>query len=317
MLSRNTFPLNARVLVPLSKSSPPVSAEDPSAVFCLANPSSGRDRGLTATPATANRNARQQSLEVERIVQESMKLLGTAAHDLRQPVAAILAYGELLSEDADRTMSPEQAELLQEIVSMSEFALRLLEDTLDLANAESGTVQLHAVPASLVPVVAQSVALNTPLADRKRIRLRFIQQSEPVLVLVDSLKMSKVFNNLIENAIKYCEPGSEIRVRISRSGDRVLASVQDNGPGIASDDVKNLFTPFQRTQARARSEEPGTGLGLSIAKNIVELHGGRIWAETQIGKGTTFYVSLPICTLPVQASLSGHRSVRVANAGRY
>jgi signal transduction histidine kinase len=110
--------------------------------------------------------------------------------------------------------------------------------------------------------------------------------------------MIKVFNNLIENAIKYCQPGARIEARISRGEDSVLVAVQDDGPGIGPADLKTLFTPFQRTRARALSEEPSAGLGLAIAKDIVDLHGGRIWVKSEVGKGTTFYVSLPIQNRP-------------------
>jgi signal transduction histidine kinase len=105
--------------------------------------------------------------------------------------------------------------------------------------------------------------------------------------------MTKVFNNLIENAIKYCQPGARIEVRVWRVEDRVMVSVEDDGPGIEAADLKTLFSPFQRTRARALSEERSAGLGLAIAKHMVDLHGGQISVRSEIGVGTTFYVSLP------------------------
>jgi two-component system phosphate regulon sensor histidine kinase PhoR len=123
--------------------------------------------------------------------------------------------------------------------------------------------------------------------------LNLVQYGEPRPVLVDRIKMTKVFNNLIENAIKYCQPGARIDVRVWRVDHRVVASVADNGPGIDPTDLKTLFTAFQKTRARALSEEPSAGLGLAIAKHIVDLHGGQISVSTQIGVGTAFYVSLP------------------------
>jgi signal transduction histidine kinase len=123
--------------------------------------------------------------------------------------------------------------------------------------------------------------------------LTLLQHGEPRPVLVDRVKITKVFNNLIENAIKYCQPGTRIEVRVWRVEDRVMVSVGDDGPGIDSTDLKTLFTPFQRTRARARSEEHSAGLGLAIAKHMVDLHGGQISVRSEIGVGTTFYVSLP------------------------
>ena len=107
------------------------------------------------------------------------------------------------------------------------------------------------------------------------------------------MRLRQVFNNLFDNAIKYCQPGAEIEAKIWRRYNEVVVSVSDNGPGIGPEDLKTLFTPFQKTRARSLSEEPGTGLGLAIAKRIVELHGGRITAQSAVGHGTTFQVSLP------------------------
>jgi len=237
--------------------------------------------------------AKRKSLELDRIFRDKAELLGTAVHDLRLPVANIQIYSELMAEGINGTAGPELIEWVNSIHASSTFALRLLDETLDLAIAESGTAQLHAVPAILAPIVAKSVSMSFPLAARKQMGLTLIQEGEPQPVLLDAIKMCKVFNNLIENAIKYSQPGARIEVRILREEDSVRVSVKDDGPGIGPADLKTLFTPFQRTRARALSEEPSAGLGLSIAKRIVNLHGGRIWLNTETGKGTTFYVSLP------------------------
>jgi signal transduction histidine kinase len=222
-----------------------------------------------------------------------LKLLGTAAHDLRNPVAAILIYSELLAEALGHTVSKEQGAMIESIHSVSQYMLHLLDDTLDFASSQPGTAPLRATPAILVDILAQSVAMLSPLAARKNMHLNLIQEGKPVPVLVNGTKISKVFNNLIENAVKYCQPGARIEVRISRTPEKVLVSVQDDGPGICPSDLNTLFTPFHRTRARALSEEQGTGLGLAIAKHVVDLHGGRIEVESQVGKGTTFHVSLP------------------------
>jgi len=237
---------------------------------------------------------KQKGPEFDKVIREKAELLGLAVHDLRLPVATIQIYSELLAEGIGGGASPEVLEWINSIHSVSEFALRMLDETLDLAIAESGTVQLHTAPAILSDVVERSVSMSFPLAARKQIGLTLIQDGEPQPVLMDRVKMSKVFNNLIENAIKYCQPGARIEVQVSYRRDSARVSVQDDGPGIGHADLKTLFTPFQRTRARALSAEPSAGLGLSIAKRIVDLHGGRIWLKSEIGKGTTFYVCLPI-----------------------
>ena len=253
-------------------------------------PPAGEDRGRFRSLL---QRIKQKDRKIAGIIRQKAELLGTAVHDLRLPVATIQIYSELLAEGIDGKASPEQAEWIDSIRSVSTFALRLLDETLDLARGESGTLQLHPKPAILADVVAESVAMCRPLAARKRMKLTFVEDGERRRVLVDPLKMSKVFNNLIENAIKFCKPGSRIKVRVMQQEHMVRVSVHDDGPGIDPTDLKNLFTPFQRTRARAYSDEPSAGLGLVIAKHIVDLHDGRIGVKSEVGAGTTFYVSLP------------------------
>lgn len=231
---------------------------------------------------------------------ENTTPLGMAAHDLRHPAAALVTYSELLAEAAGPEARGEQLALIDSIRSVSDFLLRLLDDALELAHAESGAAQLRTAPSIVTDIVAQCVAMSRPLAARKRMRFSFIQQGRPVLVVLDALKMSKVFNNLIENAIQHCQRGARIEVRVSFDEDSVLFFVRDNGPGIDPAHLRTLFTPFQKT--RSGSDQSGTGLGLAIAKHTVDLHGGRIWANSEVGKGTTFYVSLSAAISPQKKS---------------
>jgi signal transduction histidine kinase len=238
--------------------------------------------------------------EMEPFHPEYTTPLGMVAHDLRHPAAALVTYGELLAEATGPETRGEQLALIDSIRSVSDFLLRLLDDALELAHAESGTAQLRTAPSIVTDIVAQCVAMSRPLVARKRMHLTFLQQGEPLLVRLDALKMSRVFNNLIENAIQHCQSGARIEVRLSFGEDAVLFFVRDNGPGIDPADLSTLFTPFQKT--RSASDQSGTGLGLAIAKHTVGLHGGRIWANSEVGKGATFYVSLPAAINPDKKS---------------
>ena len=234
----------------------------------------------------------KQDLDLDGVVPERAEQLGMAVHDLRSPLSAIRVYSDLLAESIGNRADPELIAWIDSIHSASEFALRLLDDTLDFATVGSRAIQLRLSPGTLASIAANSVAMNRALAVRKRTRLTFVEDGEPETVLVDSVKMSKVFNNLITNAIKFSQPGAQIEVRVSHGRDRVLVSVKDNGPGIPPADLKTLFTPFQKTLARALCEEPGSGLGLAIAKRIVNLHHGRISVTSKVGVGTTVCVFL-------------------------
>jgi len=220
-------------------------------------------------------------------------ILEIAAHDLRHPATVLVTLSELLREGAGQTMSEENMELINSIHSVSQFMIRLLDDTLDFAGGLAGAVQLHTAPSKVSGLVEQSVEMSRPLAAKKNISLDFDQDGEPLPVALDALKIRTVFNNLIDNAIKHCQPGARVAIRISRSPETVQVSVRDDGPGIAPSALKTVFTPFQQTCARASDEERGTGLGLAIAYNIVRLHGGRMDVKSQLGTGTTFYVTLP------------------------
>ena len=262
--------------------------------------------GVTSRPIYPDERARRRAAkrDVDSLILENTTSLGMAAHDLRHPAAAVVIYSELLAQTVGQNASAEQRELIDSIQSVSKLLLRLLDDSLEFAQAQSGSVQLRTRRSTLVTIVAQCVAMSRPLAARKQMRLSFFQEGKPLLVVLDALKMTKVFNNLIDNAIRYCQSGARIEVGISRGGDEVVVSVHDNGPGIDPTDLRALFIPFQKAGSCARSDESstGTGLGLAIAKHAVDLHGGRIWVDSEVGKGTTFYVSLPAATNGVKKS---------------
>jgi len=228
--------------------------------------------------------------------------LGMAAHDLRHPAAALVIYSELLAQTVGHNANVQQRELIESIHSVSKLLLRMLDDSLELAQAQCGNAQLHTVRSTVVTIVAQCVAMSRPLADRRQMRLSFFQEGKPRLVLLDALKMTKFFVNLIDNAIRYCQAGARIEVGILSGENEIVVSVHDNGPGIDPADLDVLFVPFQKIRSRARSDDSSTGLGLAIAKHTVELHGGRIWVNSEVGSGTTVYVALPVASHTLKKS---------------
>jgi len=135
--------------------------------------------------------------------------------------------------------------------------------------------------------------LNRVLAAKKQIEIELMDEPLPLLLL-DASKIEQVLNNLLSNAIKFSPPRTTIRVRVARADDQILLAVQDQGPGIPPNELDKLFKPFQRTSVKSTAGEKGTGLGLSIVKKIVEGHHGKIWVESQVGQGTTFFVALPL-----------------------
>jgi signal transduction histidine kinase len=228
---------------------------------------------------------------LETLHKEKTRWLAMAAHDLRNPVSAIMANSQLLEQELAGT-SAENLEPLRNINSSSEFLLKLLDDLLDISAMESGTPRFTPERTQLRSVVDDSVALVRHLASRKGIDMEACYSEGIPALNLDRHQMTQVLFNLLENAIKYCPNYARVNVSLLPGAANVVIKVQDNGPGIPPDALEIIFIPFQRL-AQASSAR-GTGLGLAICKRIVERHGGRIWAENAVAGGAVFHVSLPL-----------------------
>jgi signal transduction histidine kinase len=215
-----------------------------------------------------------------------------AAHDLRNPLHVIHAFSELLLEEGD-VLDADLMEMVTVMRDSSAFMTRLVNDLLDVAKIESGELHLEREKVDLVELVERSVHLNRVLAGRKNIALEFQPISLPKLHL-DPNKIAQVFNNLLSNAIKFSYPGSEVQVTLEESGGQAVVSVADEGQGIPEEDFEKLFKPYAKASVRSTDGEESTGLGLVIVRKIVDGHGGKIWVESEVGKGSTFHVKLPI-----------------------
>jgi signal transduction histidine kinase len=220
------------------------------------------------------------------------QFLGMAAHDLRNPLQGILYYSEFLLEDPAR-LEADQLEFITVIHDQSQYMTSLVNDLLDVATIESGKLQLDLQPVDLAKLAQTNLVRNRLFAGRKNITLDFEVGNIP-MSLLDAAKMEQVLDNLTTNAIKYSRPGSHVHIRLRVVGTEILLSVQDEGPGIPPAELDLLFKPFQRTSVKSTGGEKSSGLGLVIAKRIVNGHAGRIWVESQVGIGSTFFVAIPI-----------------------
>ncbi len=244
---------------------------------------------------TMQRELAKKNAELERLNQEKNRFLGMAAHELRNPLHIIQTYSELLSENRAALSAEEQHEFLTNIFNLSQYMARLIDDLLSVSVIEAGQLNLELQRVDLVALVRQNVARNRLLAARKQMDI--VVESEPLPpFLLDVAKIEQVLDNLINNAIKFSPPGTRIWVRLRGQENGALLAVQDQGPGIPPQEIEKLFKPFGRLGARTTGGERSTGLGLVIVKRIVEGHHGTIWPESQVGQGTTFFVSLPRST---------------------
>jgi signal transduction histidine kinase len=240
------------------------------------------------------RELAKKNAELQRLNREKNRFLGMAAHDLRNPLYVVLAQSEFLLERFPDTLLAAHQEMLKNIYDYSLFMANLVNDLLDVAKIEAGELQLNLEVVDLEALVTRNVALNGLLAAKKGTEIELHAEPLPP-ALVDPAKIEQVLNNLIGNGVKFSPPGSRVEVRLVPEGDHFCLAVRDQGPGIPPEERDSLFQPFRPGRSEGTAGEKSTGLGLTIVKRIVSGHGGQIWLESEMGTGTTFFVSMPFC----------------------
>jgi PAS domain S-box-containing protein len=236
----------------------------------------------------------QKNAELAKLNELKNQLLGMAAHDLRNPLTVVNTASSFLLDDASRLLSEEKKhDFMRRINANGEFMLRLIDNLLDVAKIESGRLDLELATGDLCGLIEENLTMNRMLAEKKSIRLDFAPERGVPLFRFDRGKVEQVLNNLISNALKFSAPDTVVTVQASRVNGTVVVSVRDHGQGIPAEELDKLFKPFSKTSVRGTAGEKSTGLGLAICRKIVEGHHGRIWAESEPGKGSTFSFVLP------------------------
>jgi len=234
-----------------------------------------------------------QQLEISNKINERKnRFLGMAAHDLRNPIGGMKTIFELLRMSLGDRLSAEDAELMDMGKVLADTSINLVSDLLDIAKIESGKLDLELRPTDLMVVVMQSLAAVRFISESKHIPILYEPAEMPDMML-DPKRMQQVVVNLLSNAIKYSHPHTKVKISVSESDKEVVLTVKDAGQGIPADDIGKLFQPFVKANVKSTGGEQSTGLGLVICKKITEAHGGRIWVESQISVGTTFFVAIP------------------------
>lgn len=232
--------------------------------------------------------------------QMKTRFLATAAHDLKNPLGAILLMADRITDEAEHGQAGEVTlSQSSRIHDMVQKMLQIINSVLDAAVQEMGEVNLTCDRTNLGDLVHRVVHENEVYADSKGIHLTYEETfAAECWGLLDQHRMSQVMDNLVNNAIKYSPYGSTVRValglRTVDGQDRVHIEVRDQGPGLTSEDIEHAFGPFTRLSAQPTGGEYSTGLGLSIVKQMVELHGGRVWIESEPGQGAVFLVEIPL-----------------------
>jgi signal transduction histidine kinase len=226
-------------------------------------------------------------------------MLAIVAHDLRNPLNVVMIARGFLAE-TDLT-GERRGQLLSVMQRATQRMNRLVEDLLEVVRQESGkmTLVLEAVP--VAEILEQTVEMCHAPASEQNVSLRVNEAPPDLMVRADEERILQVMSNVVGNAVKFVPRDGSVVLECERKGSEAVFSVVDSGPGIAPEDLDRLFEKFWQ---RRRRDTRGVGLGLAIARGIVEAHGGRIWAESTLGSGSTFYFTLPVATRPAEDFLT-------------
>jgi signal transduction histidine kinase len=235
----------------------------------------------------------KKSRELEIASQHKSQFVANMSHELRTPLAAILGYAELIQEGFYGPLSEKSLDALTRIRSNGRHLLGLINTVLDIAKIESGQFTLNMAEYAIESVVETVRSATESLAQNKKLALKTeVAKSLPVGV-GDEQRLTQVLLNLVGNAIKFTDTG-EVRITAGARNGHFAVSVTDTGPGIPLDQQDQIFEQFHQVDSSNTKAKGSTGLGLAIAKQIVAMHGGRIWVESTVGKGSNFQMELPI-----------------------
>jgi len=250
---------------------------------------------LGALAANVNRmNDELQRLyrELETASRHKSEFLANMSHELRTPLNAIIGFSQVLRDGLFGEVNAKQEEYLEDILTSGHHLLALINDVLDLSKVEAGQVQLELAPFSIEDALERGVSMVREQATRNGVQVTLHSNDGLHVVTGDERRVRQVIFNLLSNAVKFTSAGGSVDVTATRANGEVRVSVADTGPGITEDDLGRIFEEFQQTEAGARQHE-GTGLGLALSKRFVEMHGGRIWCDSEVGKGSTFVFTIP------------------------
>lgn len=250
--------------------------------------------------------ARLQSLETQaetylRAINElrtrdalKTQFLSNISHDLRTPLAAIITHAEILREGMLGELNQRQMESVGGIVNGGQQLLDMIDEILTYVRAANDQIALVNGDFEIADVIDQVLQLSQPLAAKKKISIERAGGDDIEPIDGDRDKIKHVLANLIGNAIKFTPEGGRVWVAASRSGKEILVEVGDNGSGIAPENHDLIFREFAQVDSTPSRPHHGTGLGLAIARRLIELHSGRIWVESELGRGSRFIFAIPL-----------------------
>jgi signal transduction histidine kinase len=229
--------------------------------------------------------------ETEELVQRRDEFFSIASHELKTPITSLKAYTQLLLMDAEGLPENQNVMMLSKMDSQIDKLTSLISVLLDSSKVQAGRLSYSKEPFEISELTGEIIEELSPTSPNQEL---IYQTNIKANVLGDRERIAQVIRNLLLNAIRYAQDSKKIIVRLSRTDDKVICSVQDFGKGILEIEHTKIFERFYRVLGNNLHTYPGLGLGLFISKEIIDKHGGKIWVESEKGKGSTFYFQLPI-----------------------
>ncbi len=253
--------------------------------------------GVNLSVALENARLYEEAVETAERLREVDKLksqfLANMSHELRTPLNSIIGFSRVILKGIDGPINDQQQRDLEAIHGSGQHLLGLINDILDISKIEAGKMELNFADVDLAEVVEGVMSTAIALVKDKPVDLQQFVPDELPSITADERRVRQVLLNLVSNAAKFTEEGY-VRVEAERQDSKVLVSVSDTGSGIPQDKLEEMFEPFTQVDSSSTREHEGTGLGLTITRSFVDLHGGEVWAESEVGVGSTFYFTLPI-----------------------
>jgi GAF domain-containing protein len=240
------------------------------------------------------REIEDKGRQLEAANRHKSEFLANVSHELRTPLNAIIGFSEVLGERLFGELNEKQAEYTEDILSSGRHLLSLINDILDLSKIEAGRMELEVTTFDLPLAIENALLLIRERASRHGIKLDRVVDDRLGDFTGDERKVKQILVNLLSNAVKFTPEGGKMRVRAALDDGSVKISVSDTGVGIAPEDHEAIFEEFRQVGSNYAQKREGTGLGLSLTRKFVEMHGGKIWVESELGKGSTFTFTLPI-----------------------
>jgi signal transduction histidine kinase len=244
--------------------------------------------------------------------QAKSEFLANMSHELRTPLNHIIGFTELVADRHFGPLNETQADYLQDVLNSSQHLLELINDILDLSKVEAGKMAVDPSEFQLLEVLEGSLTMVKEKSLKHGIQLELDTQQAPATLRADKRKFKQILYNLLSIAVKFTPDGGRVSLAAAAhpghngDGAAVAFSVQDSGIGIAPDDLERIFNTFEQVESSAARQFDGTGLGLALSRRLVEMHGGRIWAESEgPDQGSRFVFTLPVDTIVEPNQMTG------------